>query len=119
MKVSLSTRQVSKKTITLVKPEVKSLDFENAPDFDETLTNISVANSQGYIIDLSAVEYIDSTGLSVLFTFYKMLKEKNQIYFIINAQAAVKNALDLVRLSSTLGVLPNEKVALQRFADQP
>jgi anti-sigma B factor antagonist len=63
MELSLSTRAVGDHTVLEVGGEV---DVYTAPQLRERLIELSQAGAQHVVVDLSRVEFLDSTGLGVL-----------------------------------------------------
>lgn len=63
MELSLSTRSVASQTVLEVGGEI---DVYTAPALREKIVALTEGGSRGIIIDLTHVEFLDSTGLGVL-----------------------------------------------------
>jgi anti-sigma B factor antagonist len=61
--LQVSTREESGRTVVAATGEV---DVYTAPTLDEELTRLTDAGASSLVIDLSGVEFLDSTGLSVI-----------------------------------------------------
>ena len=63
MDLTLSTREAGGRTIVAVGGEI---DVYTAPKLRDTITDLVAAGSFQLVIDMTAVEFLDSTGLGVL-----------------------------------------------------
>ncbi|MBZ5736355.1 STAS domain-containing protein [Nocardioides sp. TRM66260-LWL] len=63
MDLTLTTRDVDGKTIVSVGGEI---DVYTAPKLRDKITELVAAGSYDLVIDMEAVEFLDSTGLGVL-----------------------------------------------------
>jgi len=61
--LSLSTREVGSRTVVAVGGEI---DVYTAPKLRDTITDLVAGGSYQLVVDLTAVEFLDSTGLGVL-----------------------------------------------------
>ena len=59
---------------TVVRPLMEWLDIGVAPEFRMALVDLIKAGHRNLVIDLAAVRFIDSSGLSALVSALKMLK---------------------------------------------
>lgn len=71
-----------------------------------TQTLLTSTPGQEFLIDLSAVRFMDSTGLSLMMRAKKLAHCENVTLTFINPQPAVKNVIQLARLKELL--LPAE-----------
>ncbi|WP_460786754.1 STAS domain-containing protein [Nocardioides maradonensis] len=63
MDLTLSTRVVGSRTIVAVGGEI---DVYTAPKLRDTITDLVAAGTYELVVDMTAVEFLDSTGLGVL-----------------------------------------------------
>ena len=63
MDLSLETRDVDGRTIVAVGGEI---DVYTAPKLRDKITELVAAGSYDLVVDMEAVEFLDSTGLGVL-----------------------------------------------------
>lgn len=64
------------------------------------------------VLDLEALDYIDSAGLGLLIGTLKRLKEKGGTLAIARPKAHVQGIFRLIKLSSLMGVHPTLEEAL-------
>ncbi|MBS4539321.1 STAS domain-containing protein [Clostridium sp. D2Q-11] len=75
------------------------IDIYTAPKFKETLLNVIEARESDIIIDGENLEYIDSTGLGVLISGLKKLKETNKNITIINLRPNISKLFEITGLN--------------------
>lgn len=63
MDLTLSTREASGRTVVAVGGEI---DVYTAPKLRDTITELVAAGNYHVVVDMEAVEFLDSTGLGVL-----------------------------------------------------
>lgn len=90
------------KLISTVAPELKS---QLLLLFSQGKTNI--------ILDLSAVQYADSSGLSALLRTHKLCQDSGGLFVITNVQSHVQKLLDISQLTTTLNVLPTNQEGIE------
>ena len=85
---------------TDLKLEVHSarLDASTARELREELAMIWRPNVGDVTVDLSRVEFIDSSGMGSLLSIHRRLPEKHSPVRLVNVRPAVQSVLELVRL---------------------
>lgn len=63
MDLTLSTREAGDRTVVVVGGEI---DVYTAPRLRDTITELVAAGNYRLVVDMEAVEFLDSTGLGVL-----------------------------------------------------
>lgn len=76
------------------------LDFTNSIDVRDWLREFAAQSAGGLDLDLSALSYIDSSGLAVLIETRKHLKAKGRGIRIVAVSPQVKKLLDLTQLGT-------------------
>lgn len=71
MDLQVSTREESGRTVVTAAGEV---DVYTAPKLDEALTAALADGADALVVDLSGVDFLDSTGLSVLVKALEVLR---------------------------------------------
>lgn len=71
MELSLATREVAEHTVVEVRGEV---DVYTAPRLRERLIEVVDGGARSVVVDLSRVDFLDSTGLGVLVGALKRLR---------------------------------------------
>jgi len=79
------------------------LDLYNAPKLKAISATLLEKNSAKVIIDMLAVEYIDSTGVGVILNIHTAAKKNGIAFYIINVHGTVEKVF---RLTKLLGFLP-------------
>lgn len=75
------------------------IDIYTAPKFKETLLNVIETRDSDIIIDGEHLEYIDSTGLGVLISGLKKLKETDNNITIINLRPNISKLFEITGLN--------------------
>ncbi|MCV7227931.1 STAS domain-containing protein [Mycolicibacterium komossense] len=81
------------------------IDLSNVDVFTEELNNASAGTRQPMTVDLSAVKYLDSAGINVLFTYSD---EVDRLHLIVHP--FLMRVLTISGLSEIADVLPAEGV---------
>ena len=83
-----------------LKLEVQSarLDASTARELREELAMIWRPDVGDVAVDLSRVEFIDSSGMGSLLSIHRRLPEKHAPVRLVNVRPAVQSVLELVRL---------------------
>lgn len=88
MDLTLSTREVGGRTIVAVGGEI---DVYTAPKLRDTITELVVAGSYQLVIDMTAVEFLDSTGLGVLVGGLKKVRaHQGSLELVCNSDRLLK-----------------------------
>lgn len=69
------------------------------------------------ILDLSGVEYMNSSGLRELVNMLKYVTQKGGNLYIINPSDRVRDVLELVGLDTLFDLSPASSLVLSRFAN--
>ncbi|MFO1352821.1 MAG: STAS domain-containing protein [Gammaproteobacteria bacterium] len=84
--------------IVFVKPLEKRLTASSVPDFKQSIRNaINNDANATVILDMSVVEFLDSSGLGALVSSGRLLNHKNQ-FRIVGAKGAVRELFRLTRM---------------------
>ena len=80
------------------------LDLLSAPRLDEVLTQgINQANSR-LVLDLSAVTFMDSTGLGTVVKALKRCREKNLDFRVVVGSERVRKVFEITGLDSLVAL---------------
>lgn len=82
----------------ILKP-VGDIDIYSAPSFKQELIDLITENQKDVVIDGTNLEYIDSTGLGVLISGLKKIKEGNKDIYLENIKPNVNKLFDITGLS--------------------
>jgi anti-sigma B factor antagonist len=110
MKCSTELREG--RTILLVGEE--RLDASNSADLRETMLNILEAGGQQLVIDLSQVNFIDSSGLGALLSGFKSANLHSGSLVLAALQSRVQSMFELTRLHRVFDIFPSVDEALSQ-----
>jgi anti-anti-sigma factor len=85
-----------------------------APDFSVRLNEAIAAGRRGVVIDMSAVGFIDSTGLSVLLNGLRRVTRADGRLALVVSNPTVLRLFEITRLDSTFDIQPTREAALER-----
>jgi anti-sigma B factor antagonist len=90
-----------------------SLDFETAPSLRAALIDSADEGKHDIVVDLSHVEFLDSSGLGALIGAHKRaLEHKGRLRLIINA-GPIARLFTITGLMEVLAVYPSTEAALE------
>jgi anti-sigma B factor antagonist len=86
-----------------------------APEFSERLNDAIADGKTGVILDLTGVEFIDSTGLSVLLNGLRRVTRVRGSMVLACANPTVLRLFEITKLDSTFDIVPSCDEAIQRL----
>src|SRR5438093_12619072 len=89
------------KLTTLVAPELKA---EFLFLFQQEFRNI--------IVDLTEVQYCDSSGLSALLTGFRLCRDSNGVFILTGLQDHVRKLISISQLDNMLSIIPTVNEAI-------
>ncbi len=91
------------------------LDAATSADFKNGLKNAAAEYATFIVVDLNALTFIDSSGLSALVSGLKALREKDGGLALTGVGEQVRVAMELTRLDRIFPVYPDRASALDSF----
>jgi anti-sigma B factor antagonist len=85
-----------------------------APEFSERLNQAIARGKTGIVLDLTAVEFIDSTGLSVLLNGLRRVTRARGTMVLACANPTVLRLFEITKLDSTFEILADCDEAIER-----
>jgi len=85
-----------------------------APEFTERLKDAVAAGTRGVVIDMTRVEFIDSTGLSVLLNALRRITRAGGRLSLVVSNPTVLRLFEITKLDSTFDIQPTRKAGLAR-----
>lgn len=85
------------------------LDIDQAVRVREHLDKVIDSGSLRFVIDLSDVSYIDSTGLGMLVAVHKRLVAEQGFYVLTVPRASQRKVFEITGLSSVLVIIESLK----------
>lgn len=95
------------------------LDVDTATEFQHHLANQLHHGRRHFLLDLSAVPFMDSSGMNIILRVYQEARELPGSVHIISPAPAVRRILDLTGVSITVPVSESVDEALERVDGRP
>ncbi len=95
------------------------IHLSTAPDFSERLAAAIDRGSMAIVIDLSGVEFIDSTGLSVLLNGLRLVTQMDGRMAIVCANPTVLRLFQITSLDETFDIFDNRAKAVAHVVQGP
>jgi anti-sigma B factor antagonist len=89
------------------------LDLASSPALQEELDRAAAANSQMLIIDLRELDFMDSTGLSVLVRAHQRIEEQGRQLAMVKGPQQVQRLLSLTGVAERLTVVDEPEELLR------
>ena len=83
-----------------------------APEFSERLNEAIATGKTGVVIDMTDVEFIDSTGLSVLLNALRRVTRQQGALALVVSNPTVLRLFEITRLDSTFDISPTRDEAI-------
>jgi anti-sigma B factor antagonist len=93
-----------------------ALDASNAPRTRDELKSRITAGRSFVVIDLEHVTFVDSTGLSVLVSAFKVARERDGEVVLAALQAPVRTLVELTRLHHVFRIYGSVQDAISDLA---
>jgi anti-sigma B factor antagonist len=98
---------------------VGEIHATTAPEFSERLNSAISDGHTGVVLDLMGVEFIDSTGLSVLLNGLRRVTRARGAMVLACANPTVLRLFEITKLDSTFEIVPNCDEAIERIRQVP
>jgi anti-anti-sigma factor len=95
----LESRSDGDKALLIVGGE---LDLAASPALDVELTKTLTSDASLVVVDLRDLEFIDSTGLSVLVRAHKQAEHSGKRFALVNGSHQVRRLLDLTGVAKQM-----------------
>lgn len=96
-----------------LRPFIKSLDANESNEFKNILVDIVNKGNNFIILNLSKVDFMDSSGLEVLISLLKMISLKGGKLALCEINKPVLNLLNLSRLDQIFNIFATEDEAVK------
>jgi anti-sigma B factor antagonist len=80
------------------------LDLASSPALEEELERVAQSNAQLVVVDLRNLEFMDSTGLSVLVRAHQRAEENGRRLGLVNGSQQVQRLLTLTGVADRLAL---------------
>lgn len=100
----------NERVVIAVKEE--RLDAHNSNELKERILRTLEEGGRRLVVDLSAVTFIDSSGLGALLSGYKNANQRSGSFVLSGLQPRVRSMFDLTRLNRVFEIYPGLEEAL-------
>ena len=97
-----------KKGVLVVEPFVSRLDASVSSDFKETLAGLLKGGQRRLLINMNQVDFIDSTGMTVLVSLLKLMGTEESEIMICNVRGGIRNLFKLTKLDRVFPIFGTE-----------
>lgn len=102
-----------KEGINLIRIEGEVI-FQNSNRIKERAKDIIKENNIEYlIVDLTATSYLDSSGIGVILSLYKFMRDRNGRLLITNPNDKVKRVFEVTKLNQILDIYSDTEKAIE------
>ncbi len=112
---TVSTERIDYHTIIFKAGLPKRVDIDNSKDLWAFLKTLVAGGALKIYIDLSGVEYIDSSGIGVLINTAKLMRKQNGDIVLANATDPVRDIFKVINLENFIKICGSEVEALKQF----
>jgi anti-sigma B factor antagonist len=88
------------------------LDLASSPDLEEKLDEVYRSDAELVVLDLRELEFMDSTGLSVLIRAHQTAEEAQRRLYLVKGPPQVQRLLTLTGVGERLAVVDTPEDAL-------
>jgi anti-sigma B factor antagonist len=92
------------------------IHLSTAPQFSRRLTNAIESGKTTVVLDLSGLEFIDSTGLSVLLNGLRLINQKQGQMALACTNPTVLRLFQITSLENTFDIFPDRAAAVAHVA---
>jgi anti-anti-sigma factor len=95
------------------------VDGSNAHEVADALTTRTTSAARGLVVDLGQVTYLDSTGIELLFTLGRRLRDRRQrLCLALPSEAPTRRVLEICNVSSVAPIDADVATAIERLANR-
>lgn len=110
--MNIETREIN--GILIIQPMEKRIDASNALEFKAAMMEIVGNGYVNLVVNLSNLEFIDSSGLGVLVSIMKTISGRGEVK-LCEAAGDVESIFELTRLDQIFSFFHSESEALNSF----
>ena len=91
------------------------VDAGSAPDLRRLLDDLLVQGDHNFVVDLTGVEFMDSSGMATLVQLFKRVRVGEGDVRLCGLQPKVRRVFELIRLDRVFDSFPTRKEAIASF----
>src|SRR4051812_20572087 len=101
--------------VTVIAPAAKRLDASVAPAFRQAVLQVVEQGHTRLVLDLAAVEFLDSSGLGAMVSVLKAVGSRGALV-VCHVRGAVLSLFQLTRMDKVFVIVADRERALERLA---
>jgi anti-sigma B factor antagonist len=109
MHLQVETESVGSATVVDV---IGELDLHTAPDLDAALTSAAEQDAADVVVDLSRVDFMDSTGLSVIVSAVASARDRGATISVVTASEKITKVFTLTGVDQQVAMYATREEAL-------
>ena len=90
------------------------LDLASSPELEQELERVWQSDPEQLVIDLRGLEFMDSTGLSIIVGAHQRLAENGRTLSLVRGSPQVQRLLDLTGVAERLQLVDTPEEILSR-----
>lgn len=110
----MNMREEKRSDVLIYFPE-KEININNSEQMKKAFEDAVNRNEKKLLVDLSAVSYIDSSGLTMLIEACKALKKVNGHLRLCGMNSKIKNIFEITNLHNFFEIFDTQELALKDF----
>ena len=99
--------------VLIVQPMAQRIDSVTATDFKATMIDYILSGNQRIVLNLSSVDFIDSTGLGMIVSTLKSLGHEG-VMAICCLSDIVRSLFTLTRMNRLFDIVPSVEEAIEK-----
>jgi len=107
--------QVSKQENVVIVAVSGDVDAQSAPQLDDCLSELVGQGEQNYVIDLSAVPFMDSSGMATLVKLFKRIRIGHGDVKLAGLRTEILNIFQITRLDRVFDIFDSQSEAIASF----
>lgn len=104
--------------VLVIKPVHKRIDVSVSTFFKSSCADLINVGNRQIVLDLSSVEFVDSSGLGAIISIWKTLKQSQGQFAICGIKGIVMNLFTLTRMNTVVPIFTSDEEAVYKLASQ-
>ncbi len=101
-------QEVLRRGESLIVRVTGEIDLRHSPKFHQALIELCAEQPRRMLLNMSQVNYIDSSGIGTLVEIFRRLNSQNGELVLVAPSERVRNVLDITRLLDFFRILDSE-----------
>lgn len=100
-----------------LKPLNQNIDATASTEFKARVVDLINQGNNFFLLNLSQVDFVDSSGLGAMISILKTLTQNNGDIVLCEMKIPVQNLFNLTRMNSVFRICSNEKEGLESLKE--